>query len=70
MAEVTGTYRASANRTMVDGEDHRLAPAQRHDLASGLRARPLLDQQELAAVKSTPGRLSNTVTCSGNTRSP
>src|SRR5437870_8241841 len=39
----------AANRAMVDGEDHRLAPAQRHDLASGLRARPLLDQQELAA---------------------
>src|SRR5205807_1809747 len=39
----------AANRAMVDGEDHRLAPAQRHDLASGLRAGPLLDQQELAA---------------------
>src|SRR5207253_10911645 len=39
----------AANRAMVDGEDHRLAPAQRHDLAPGLRARPLLDQQELTA---------------------
>src|SRR5258706_8722460 len=36
-------------RPVVDGEDHRLALDQRHELAARLRPRPLLDQQELAA---------------------
>ena len=34
---------------VMDGEDHRLALSERHDLALRLRARALLDQQEFAA---------------------
>src|SRR5689334_17263624 len=37
------------HRAMVDGKDHRLAQLERHHRRSRLRARPLLDQHELAA---------------------
>ena len=49
------------HRPLVDREHHRVALPQRHDLAARLHARALLDQQELAAVKSAPGWLSRTV---------
>ena len=34
---------------VVDGKDHALALAERHDLGAGLHARPLLGEDELAA---------------------
>ena len=47
--------RASLHRPFVDGEDHRVALAERHDLAARLHARALLDQHELAAAEIALG---------------
>jgi hypothetical protein len=38
---------------IVDGEDHAVAAAERHDLGAGLHPGPLLDQDEFTAGEVT-----------------
>jgi hypothetical protein len=42
----------TVDRTVVDGEDHRIALAQWDDFGTGLHARPLLGDDELTAGES------------------
>src|SRR4029077_3646923 len=49
VAKVDAVHAAPAgHRTMMHGEDHRVAAAQRHHLRPRLHPRPLLGQDELA----------------------
>ena len=45
----------SLHRPFVHGKQHRIAFAERHDLAARLHARALLDQHELAALEVAAG---------------
>ena len=55
------------DRAVARREEQERALAQRHDVGAGLRARALLDEDELAPREVLPGRLSTVSACSGNT---
>src|SRR6266545_1204087 len=58
------------DRPVTRREDHDLALFRGDRLAPRLRARPLLDQEEVTARIVAPRRLRKHVSCNGNTTSP